>query len=284
MLNKSATVTGCLYIVATPIGNRDDITIRAINTLKEVDLILAEDTRTTAKLLNMHGIKKPIQSLHEHNEKESTTAVINKLKSGYNIALVSDAGTPLISDPGFILVKSAREAEVTVIPIPGPSALITALSASGIATDRFMFVGFLGAKQSLRINQLEELKNITQTLIFYESTHRIINCCEDIAIVFGVNAKIVLAKELTKAHEKIVSGSVAEIITFLTSNPTHKKGEFVLIIPKREKEATSKFEPILKKLLKEYPLKEAVKIACLITDEKKNKVYQEALNLTHNSG
>ncbi len=283
MTNSLATGIGTLYIVATPIGNRDDITLRALNTLKTVDLILAEDTRHSMPLLNSLGIKNNLSSLHAHNESDKSKHIIEQLLAGKTIALISDAGTPLISDPGYPLVKLARHHNIPVIPIPGPNALITALSAAGVPCDSFIFLGFLPAKQSARTIKLESLKTEPHTLVFYESTHRINECLIDIATVYGDHCELVLAKELTKTFERFVSGSVLEVQTWLTADPGHIKGEFVIIIPPRpEPEDKQPNEELLSILLNELPLKQAVSIACKITKAPKNDLYERALQLKKN--
>ncbi len=209
MTNAQATGSGSLYIVATPIGNRDDITVRALNILKTVDCILAEDTRHSLQLLTALGIKNKLSSLHAHNEHEKSKLIIEQLLNGQSIALISDAGTPLISDPGYPLVKLARQHQIPVIPIPGASAVIAALSAAGIPCDSFLFLGFLPAKQNARKNKLSSLQNNPYTIVFYESTHRIVECLDDFIDTLGPDRTLVLAKELTKTHERFVEGTLA---------------------------------------------------------------------------
>lgn len=281
MTEISATTTGILYIVATPIGNRDDITIRALNTLQIVDTILAEDTRHSMQLLTLLGIKKPLMSLHAHNEADKSEEIITALLQGKSFALISDAGTPLINDPGFPLVKLAQANGINVVPIPGACAVIAALSAAGVPCDTFSFFGFLPAKQTARCRKLETLKTIEHTLVFYESTHRILDCIEDIASVFGDQCQLVLAKELTKTFERFIAGNCAEINAWLLADRGHCKGEFVLIIPPREKlqDMHANTKGLLTILLAELPLKQAVKIASQITQENKNDVYKIALEM-----
>lgn len=280
MTNSLATGIGTLYIVATPIGNRDDITLRALAILKSVDLILAEDTRHSLQLLNVLGIKNNLSSLHAHNESEKSKLFIAQLLAGKSIALISDAGTPLISDPGFPLVRLAREEQIPVVPIPGPSALITALSAAGIPCDSFIFSGFLPAKQTARKSKLESLKTDEHTLVFYESTHRISECIDDIAEVFGQDCELVLAKELTKTYERFVSGTVLDVKQWLLADAGHCKGEFVLIIPPRpQTQESNTHSELLGILLAELPLKQAVSLACKITKGNKNELYELALTL-----
>ncbi len=272
--------TGTLYIVATPIGNKDDMSIRALKTLDAVDLILAEDTRHSLPLLTSLGIKKPVHALHAHNEQEKSQAIIHQLQQGKNIALISDAGTPLISDPGYPLVRLARQHDILVIPIPGCCALITALSAAGVPCDTFTFSGFLPAKQQARQKQLNELKSSPHTLVFYESTHRIKESLNDIALCYGEECSLVLAKELTKTFEHFITGTAATINQWLDMEPARVKGEFVLIIPPRAQASElNEQEKILTILLNELPLKQAVKIACQLTNSHKNELYNLALQL-----
>ncbi len=277
----SATTMGILYIVATPIGNRDDITVRALNILQSVDTILAEDTRHSMQLLTLLGIKKPLMSLHAHNEANKSESIIAALEQGKSFALISDAGTPLISDPGYPLVKLAHSHGITVVPIPGACALIAALSAAGVPCDTFSFFGFLPAKQAARCSKLESMRAIEHTLVFYESTHRILDSIDDIATVFGEDCEWVLAKELTKTFERFIAGNSATVKAWLQSDPGHCKGEFVLIIPPREQlqELHNKSTNLLTILLKELPLKQAVKIAAQLTMENKNELYKIALDL-----
>jgi 16S rRNA (cytidine1402-2'-O)-methyltransferase len=225
-------MAGILYIVATPIGNLEDITLRAIRILREADRIACEDTRQTRKLLDHLGISKPLVSYHEHNENARAAQLIEALQSGENVALVSDAGTPLISDPGYRVVASAIEAGISVAPIPGPCAAIAALSASGMATDEFRFAGFLPVKKTARRKLLEELKGAACTLIFYEAPHRILETLEEIAEVMGPR-RIAIARELTKIHEEILRGTAAELRERLSARPSIR-GEMTLLIARAE--------------------------------------------------
>lgn len=220
-----------LYIVATPIGNLNDITLRALEILKSVDLIACEDTRQTLKLLNHYGIKKKLLSYFEHNKIRRSSQLIDILKRGSSVALVTDGGTPAISDPGFLVTKVAKEEGIKVIPVPGPCAFVAALSASGVPTDRFVFEGFLPSKQVGRCKKLTLLKEENRTIIFYESTHRLIKTLSDIKDVFG-DITICVAKELTKIYEEIKSGVVSELLTYFSGEK--QKGEFIIIIPKRK--------------------------------------------------
>lgn len=282
MTATSATNSGTLYIVATPIGNQSDITQRAIETLQSVDLILAEDTRHSKRLLNAFGIKKPLKALHAHNESKQTMALINKLLQGQTLALISDAGTPLISDPGFPLVQQAHQHQIEVVPIPGACAFITALSAAGVPCDTITFAGFLPAKSAARRNKLAEFTAYPHTLVFYESTHRLLDSIQDIALLFGPQTKLVLAKELTKTFEHFFFGDADTLTNTLLADPNRLKGEFVLIIPARAKACASDEEPrrILRVLLKELPLKQAVKLTSTLTGNSKNDLYQLALTLS----
>jgi 16S rRNA (cytidine1402-2'-O)-methyltransferase len=280
-MEKNATmINGILYVVATPIGNLADISSRAISTLNHVDVILAEDTRHSLPLLRTLGIKKPCLSLHAHNELDKNDQFITMLKDGKKLALISDAGTPLISDPGFLLVKHAQEFGIQVIPIPGPCALITALSAAGVACDRFMFAGFLPAKQQARLNMLQSFHSYDCTVIVYESTHRIIACLDDVITTYTSHYRIVLAKEITKTYEHFMHATAIDIKEWLLSQPARLKGEFVLIFPIEPKLIDKKSEEhLLNVLLDELPLKQAVKLATLLTDIPRNDLYQLALNL-----
>lgn len=275
-------MTGKLYIVATPIGNLKDITLRALEILELVDWIACEDTRHTLKLLQHFGISKPLVSLHDHNEDIRKQELYDKLLSGQTGALVSDAGTPLISDPGFHLVSFLREKEIEVEPIPGPSALITALSAAGMPTDRFAFEGFLPAKSAKRVDVLKSLEIEARTLIFYESTHRLIACLEDMAVVFGRNRKICVAKELTKQYERFVSGTLDEVINQFGTNKEWQKGEFVLIVSgaKPVEQNVNEYDALTLLLLeKSLPVKQISEIVSEFYSVKKKEVYQRALDL-----
>ncbi|MDP3562106.1 MAG: 16S rRNA (cytidine(1402)-2'-O)-methyltransferase [Legionellaceae bacterium] len=280
MMTTSARTTGTLFVIATPIGNREDITFRAISTLQSVDTILAEDTRHSKQLLTSYGIQKPLVSLHAHNEDSKAQSIITELLNGKSFALISDAGTPLISDPGYPLVHLARANHINVVPIPGACAFVAALSAAGIPCDALSFFGFLPAKSSARRSKLTSVKDLGHTLIFYESTHRITECIEDIGVVFGEDYPLVLAKELTKTFEHFISGSPIDINHWLQEEPVRCKGEFVLIIPPRESKSVVNCDTsVLTTLLEELPLKQAVRLAAKITGEPKNELYRIALEL-----
>lgn len=273
--------TGELYIVATPLGNLKDITLRAIETLKSVDYIAAEDTRHSKGLLQHYAIETPMIALHDHNERKITDKILHSLQQGKSIALITDAGTPLISDPGFYLARTARQQGIRVIPIPGPCAAIAALSASGLPTDRFLFEGFLPVKQKARQERLERIKNLTCTLVFYEAPHRILDLIKSVEIVFGKERQAVLARELTKIYETIYAGTLSEILTFIETNPKQQLGEMVLMVEGALQTDASPdvSREILSILLTQVPLKQAVEIASKLTHLNKNKLYDMALEL-----
>ncbi|AGO15820.1 16S rRNA (cytidine(1402)-2'-O)-methyltransferase [Glaesserella parasuis] len=272
---------GTLYIVATPIGNLEDITQRALNTFAAVDLIAAEDTRHSGILLSHYGIKKPFFALHDHNEQQRATVLVEKLQQGQNIALISDAGTPLISDPGFHLVRHCRQAGINIVPIPGACAAITALCSSGIASDRFCFEGFLPAKSKARCDKFNELATEPRTLIFYESTHRILDCLTDMQSVFGGERYVVMARELTKTWETIHGDPLAQLIDWLQQDSNRIKGEIVLIVEGKTADESEEFSPQALKLLsllsEELPLKKAAAIVAGTFGYKKNALYQYGL-------
>jgi len=276
-------MTGILFIVATPIGNLDDITFRAVEVLKSVDIVFAEDTRHSKKLLQHLNITKPIRAFHEHNEREKTKAIIGEIHSGKSIALISDAGTPLISDPGYFLVAQAKKECLRVVPIPGPSALITALSASGLASDRFTFLGFLPSKKTARVKLLKSLINRTETSIFYESPKRILATLTDMHRIFGDNREVCLAKELTKVFETIQTDSIPNLIKYLTFDQNNQKGEFVILISANDKidiaEAEAQLDSLLPILCAEMGTSKAAKLAAKITGIDKNQCYKKAIDL-----
>ncbi|NPA72865.1 MAG: 16S rRNA (cytidine(1402)-2'-O)-methyltransferase [Gammaproteobacteria bacterium] len=282
-LELDSPLEGTLYIVATPIGNLKDITRRAVETFESVDWIAAEDTRHTRPLLQALGINKPLISLHEHNEAYRSTQLLEKLKAGENGALVSDAGTPLINDPGYYLVKLLREESVEVVPIPGPSAVITALCAAGLPTDRFSYEGFLPAKSGKRKLVLASLVSDVRTLVFYESPHRILATLTDLESVMGSERQIVIARELTKKFEQFVSGTVAEVLAYFTENSGKVRGEFVLMVTGDvEKPAVelSEWDGLIEVLLKQgLPVKQISEIVAEYAGVKKKPVYQRVLEL-----
>ena len=282
MENTQARTTGSLYIVATPIGNLDDISQRAIKTLNSVDFILAEDTRHSKPFLQALGIFKPTIALHEHNEEKKITEIIKSLENGQSFALISDAGTPLISDPGFLLVRQAREQKLAVVPIPGPCALITALCASGLPTDNFCFGGFLPTKREKRKTMLEKACTSQQTYIFYESTHRLVESISDLKDIFGEDYIWVIAKELTKQFEAILYATSQEHLTWFAEDSLRTKGEFVFILPPKPSAeiAGTDEKRMLSILLQELPLSKAVKLASQLCGKSKNELYDLALSLT----
>jgi 16S rRNA (cytidine1402-2'-O)-methyltransferase len=273
---------GILYIVATPIGNLQDISQRALDVFAAVDLIAAEDTRHSGLLLSHYGIKKPFFALHDHNEQQKTEILAARLQKGENIALISDAGTPLISDPGFHLVRYCRQIGIKIVPIPGACAAITALCAAGIASDRFCFEGFLPAKSKARRDKLESLKDELRTLIFYESTHRILDCLQDMQNVLGKERYVVLARELTKTWETISGDSIENLLFWLQQDQNRTKGEMVLIVEGQsavdEQLISSQAIKALQLLSQELPLKKAAAIVAELYDCKKNVLYQYGLD------
>ncbi len=275
---------GMLYVVATPIGNLDDISPRARRTLSEVGLIAAEDTRHTSKLLSHFGIHTPLISLHDHNEVQKTPMLVKKLLAGISLALVADAGTPLISDPGFNLVRAARTAGVRVIPIPGACALIAALSASGLPTERFVFEGFLPAKTAARNQRLAELATEPRTLVFYESIHRLKESLGDMAQILGGERHSVMARELTKLHEDIRDGTLVQLLDHIESDSSAIKGEVVLIVAGASQSGNAETsldkDRILKALLTAMPVKQAAALAANMTGLGKNQLYQRALEIS----
>lgn len=279
-INSDQLLSSGLYVVATPIGNLDDITLRALTVLRNVDLIAAEDTRHTRQLLQHFSIDKPLLALHDHNEHQQKEKLIEKIQAGQAIALVSDAGTPLISDPGYTLVRALQQAHLPVITIPGPSALTAALSIAGLPCTQFVFEGFLPAKASAREARLQQLKRETRTQVFYASVHRVQEDVNAIAKVHGETRSMVLLRELTKRHETVVFGSVATVQQYLLQDEHALKGEFVLVVAgdaDTQDEMTIESTRLLKILLPQMPLKQAVAIASEILNVTKNSVYTLAL-------
>ncbi|MET0070747.1 MAG: 16S rRNA (cytidine(1402)-2'-O)-methyltransferase [Candidatus Thiodiazotropha sp.] len=274
---------GVLYVVATPIGNLDDISQRALETLQRVDLIAAEDTRHTRPLLKHYGIDTPLRAFHQYNEHAQLEQLLQSLEAGASIALVSDAGTPLISDPGFPLVRELIQRGGRVVPIPGASALICALSAAGLPTDRFLFLGFPPRQSRQRLAWLQNLSREASTLVFYESSHRVVDSLSDMRQVFGPEREGVVARELTKLHETILRGSLERLIDDLQRDRDQRKGEFVILVKGEERESQARVEvdaeQILITLLAELPLKQAVSLASKISGQKKNILYKQALNI-----
>lgn len=269
-----------LYIVATPIGNISDITYRAIETLQQVDLIAAEDTRHSGKLLSHYQIKKPTFALHDHNERDRGFELIKKIQAGQAVALISDAGTPLISDPGYFLVNECHEAGIDVVPIPGPSAVITALSAAGLPTDRFSFEGFLPAKEKGKQDKLKALIEEPRTMIFYESPRRIQDTVQQIVNILGADRKLVIARELTKTFESFYALPASEMVEWLKQDTNHCRGEFVLMVAgaKKDEDAIPQVALNTLVLLKEQlPLKKAAALTAQIHNRQKNELYKWGL-------
>lgn len=278
--NQAVISASTLYVVPTPIGNLGDITQRALAVLQGVDLVAAEDTRHTGLLLQHFAINARLFALHDHNEQQKAELLLAKLQEGQSIALVSDAGTPLINDPGYHLVRRCREAGIRVVPLPGACAAIAALSAAGLASDRFCYEGFLPAKTKARKDTLQALIEEPRTLIFYESTHRLIDSLTDMVAVLGADRYVVLARELTKTWESIQGAPVAELLAWVLEDENRRKGEMVLIVEGHK--ATEEALPAealrtLALLQKELPLKKAAALAAEIHNVKKNSLYRYAL-------
>ena len=276
---------GTLYVIATPIGNRADMSGRAVSLLKQVDIIAAEDTRHSKILLQHYSISTPMQAYHDHNEESATPKLIQKLLEGKNIGLISDAGTPLLSDPGYRLVKAAHESSIKVSPVPGACAAVAALSVSGLSTDKFMFLGFPPHKQGARLHFYREHERQQATLIIYESSHRILASADDLLQVFGEDRQVVLAREVSKLFETIHSTVLADLPDWLRADKNRQKGEFVVILAGAKVQAEPEeiaLERVLKILLAELPVKQASRMAVELTGMKKNFVYKLALTLSGN--
>tara|TARA_Y100001970_G_scaffold288008_1_gene414093 strand:+ start:617 stop:1456 length:840 start_codon:yes stop_codon:yes gene_type:complete len=276
-------MTGTLYLVSTPIGNINDISIRAIDILNSVDIILTEDTRVTSKLLKHHSVaaKPSLQSFNQINEDKKAPNIISLLKEGKHIALVSDAGTPLISDPGYKFIKHARESNIKVEPIPGCCALIAAIISSGLPSDRFSFYGFLPRSATKRVNELKKISDKEETLIFYESVHRIQSAIEDMIFVFGGNRPAVLCKEITKIHESFIGNTLSDISLFFENNQDKIKGEFTVVVQGSSvtEGIVEELDRVLRILMGEVSLKKAVEIASKISKHSKSKIYDRALKI-----
>ena len=269
-------------MVATPIGNLEDISPRALESLARADAIAAEDTRVTARLLEHHRVQGKLIAVHGHNERRAADSIVEQLAQGKTVALVTDAGTPAISDPGATVVKKARAAGFKVVPIPGPNAAVTALSASGIADGPFLFAGFLPARPAARRKALDALSALPYTLVLYEAPHRVVECVEDMSAALGPERALVIARELTKLFEQIHRCRLGEAAAWLREDTDRRRGEFVLIAEgpaARNESAKLDWERVLTTLLGELPLAHAVKLACKLTGAKKNAVYARALQL-----
>ena len=276
---------GKLFVVATPIGNLQDMSARAAEVLATVHLIAAEDTRHSKRLLAHFGVGTRLIALHDHNEKEMAERLLRQLAGGDDVALISDAGTPLISDPGYRLVRAAHAAGISVVPVPGPSALTAALSVAGLPTDRFRFEGFLPAKQVARRQRLDALAGETITLVFYESSHRIIDSLQDMAACLGDERPAVVARELTKLYETVLCGTLAELHAHISGDPQQQKGEFVVLVHGagvNEDELEAQARQALTVLLEELPLKQAAALAARITGASKNRLYEYGLAIKNN--
>jgi 16S rRNA (cytidine1402-2'-O)-methyltransferase len=272
---------GLLYVVATPIGNLQDLSPRAQAVLATVQQVAAEDTRHSRPLLQHFGISTPLLALHEHNERQATEQLLHRLQQGDNVALISDAGTPLVSDPGARLIQAAHQAGIKVVPIPGPSALITALSGAGFSAERFVFEGFLPPKTAARQRRLSALVQEERTLVFYEAPHRVLDSLADMAMIFGETRPAVLAKELTKIYETLYAATLQDLQNWLSAKPERQKGEFVLVVAGCPPPLSDALDPaatrVLRLLCRELPHKQAVKLAAEITGLPKNQLYTQAL-------
>lgn len=281
---ERSAATGVLYVVATPIGNLEDISQRALRVLAEADLIVAEDTRHSARLLRHYRIGGTLLSLHEHNEVQRIPEIIARLRRGEQVALISDAGTPLVSDPGYRLVRAVRASGLRVVPVPGPSAVLCALSAAGLPTDRFVFEGFLPPRPGARRRRLGELAGEPRTLVFFEAPQRITAALADLAAAFGSEREAVVARELTKVFETIRGGSLGELEIWVRERAENRRGEFVIVVHGALREAGTEAdedaERVLRVLLAELPLSQAVALAARLTAEPSNRLYRRALALS----
>ena len=271
-----------LYVVATPIGNVTDISLRALHVLSMVNAVACEDTRNTGHLLTRFGLSKPLIAAHQHNEREVAQTMIARLQAGERIALVSDAGTPAVSDPGARIVDAVRAAGLRVVPLPGASAAVTAISASGLLSDQFYFVGFLPAKAKQRDNVLQGLRTVSATMVFYEAPHRILDCAAALAANFEPGRQVVFARELTKLFEEIHRCPLSEAVAWINADAHREKGEFVVLLEgaaQAEDAEDAEAERILRILLAECSVKQAANLAAQITGRKKNALYDRALQI-----
>ena len=279
---------GCLYVVATPIGDVGDMSVRGRAVLAAVDQVAAEDTRTSAKLFDQLDLRTPLTAVHDHNEAHRVPGLIAKLQAGESLALISDAGTPLISDPGYRLIAAAHDAGIRVAPVPGPCAAIAALSVAGLASDRFHFEGFLPSRQGPRVARLSLLAEATPTLILYEAPHRIVETLEDLVATFGADRLATLAREITKTFETIKRATLAELLAWVMADSNQQRGEIVLVVagaPERDAEDTRPLsaETILRVLVRELPVKQAAGLTAELMGLKRNGLYDMALKLKQES-
>lgn len=281
-LDRQSFPERALYVVSTPIGNVADISLRAIRVLSLVDAVGCEDTRNTGQLMMRLGLSKPLFSAHQHNERETAQKIIERLQAGERIALVSDAGTPAVSDPGARIVDAVRDAGFQVISVPGPSAAIAALSVSGLDTDQFHFIGFLPSKSSQREQLMASLASSTACLVFYEAPHRIVASVQALLEAFGAERRIVIAREISKLFEQIHRCRLDEALDWLNADANHQRGEFVLLVEGQRMAADkdmSDARRVLEALLAELPVSQAAALAAKITGMKKNTLYQLALEM-----
>lgn len=278
---EKTNTTPALYVVATPIGNLGDITLRALETLRAADLVACEDTRHARRLLDHHGVRAATLALHEHNEAVATQKLVDALRNGKRVALISDAGTPGISDPGVRACAAARAAGFAVVPLPGPNAAATAMSAAGLVDARFLFAGFLPSRPTARRRDIEMLKTVPAALVFYEAPHRIEEAVADLAALLEPERTLVIARELTKLFEQIAVMPLREGPAWLAANDNHRRGEFVVIVsgPPPREGLDAEADRVLKALLMELPVKQAAKLAAEITGAARNDLYQRALEL-----
>ena len=278
-------MSGTLFIVATPIGNLEDLSPRARQTLADVSLIAAEDTRHTGRLLSHFGIKTRLLALHDHNEEGVASKLIDRLVAGESVALVSDAGTPLVSDPGYRLLRAAHRAGITVSPIPGPSAVTAALSVAGLATNRFCFEGFLPAKRKARRDALQGLTQESRTMVFYESVHRVADTLADLTVAFGEDRSAFLGRELSKLHEQCIYGSLGELLAQMAAGTIINKGEFVIVVAGTTHVVPSSvdIDRLLFELARLLPGKEVAKVIARASGEKRNDLYQRLLELSNSA-
>jgi 16S rRNA (cytidine1402-2'-O)-methyltransferase len=274
--------TATLYVVATPIGNVTDVTLRALHLLALADVVACEDTRKTGALLTRFGLNKQMVAAHQHNEREVADKIVARLRNGERVALVSDAGTPAVSDPGARIVDAVRAAGLNVVPLPGASAAVTALSASGLVNDRFYFVGFLPAKAKQRETELAALARVPATLVFYEAPHRIVDCVESLAAAFEPARQVVFARELTKLFEEIHRCPLGEALAWVKADANRERGEFVVLVEGAAQDTDAgeaEAERVLQILLAECSVKQAANLAAQITGRKKNALYERALQI-----